>query len=389
MEVILAGAEWKERILESANRIFGQDPEKGGFAALMPEIYGESGNCSENHFLVLEKGRIVAMALVEPVCFVCGKERLSGVGVGTVGVAEEERGRGHMKLLMHTIREWMERERYSFAVLSGQRQRYAYWGYEPAGIRCEAFFSGPSVRHALTEKATRGIEKRMSLEPLEAGSREEELSWKLYDSQEVRLERRKESFAAHLRSGRCQPFCIRAEEEFAGYLTASFRGKVRIVEIQLTKKALFPAALKLFCQQKAPEGFLLDLPPFGEWAGMAERLSESLLIRSGHQYYIADPCRMLEFFLKVKQKQTGLAEGSWDFETEEGVFRAWVQAGQVQVGRSPGGAAGSAPAPWKTDKEGEWIRKLFGPYAPISGSLPGIPEGWLPLPVFLPEIDAV
>ncbi len=389
MEVILAGAEWKERILEFANRVFGQAPEKGGFAALLPEIYGKEGDCRENHFLVLEKGRILAMALVEPVCFVCGKERLSGVGVGTVSVAEEERGKGYMKLLMQRIREWMGQKGHSFAVLSGQRQRYAYWGYEPAGTRCEAFFSVASVRHALTEKVTGEAEKRMSLEPLEPGSREEELAWRLYDSQEVHLQRRQESFAAHLRSGRCQPFCIRAEGEFAGYLTASFRGKVRIVEIQLTQKTLFPAALKLFCRQKAPDGFFLDLPPFGEWAKMAERWSESFLVRSDHQYYIADPCRMLEFFLKVKQKQTGLAEGSLDFETDEGMFRVQVQNGQVRADRIPEDVSGSAQAPWRAACQGEGIRRLFGPYAPLAGSLPGIPEGWLPLPLFLPETDTV
>ena len=123
MEVIRAGAQWKEEILRFADRIFGDDVQPGGFAELIPDVYGPEAPCDGNHLLVLEDGKIRALLLTEPISFVRGDAILKGIGVGTVSVDEGARGRGFMQLLLKTVREWMKEEGYAFAVLSGQRQR--------------------------------------------------------------------------------------------------------------------------------------------------------------------------------------------------------------------------------------------------------------------------
>ena len=38
MEVIRAGAQWKEEILRFADRIFGDDVQPGGLAELIPDV---------------------------------------------------------------------------------------------------------------------------------------------------------------------------------------------------------------------------------------------------------------------------------------------------------------------------------------------------------------
>ncbi len=70
MEVIRAGAQWKEEILRFADRIFGKDVQPGGFAELIPDVYGPEAACDGNHLLVVEDGRIRALLLTEPISFV-------------------------------------------------------------------------------------------------------------------------------------------------------------------------------------------------------------------------------------------------------------------------------------------------------------------------------
>ena len=162
MEIIRAGAQWKEEILRFADRIFGAGVQPGGFAELIPDVYGPEAACDGNHLLVLEEGRIQALLLTEPTTFVCGGEILRGIGVGTVSVAEDARGKGYMQLLLKTVREWMDKEGYAFAVLAGQRQRYAYWGYEPMETRLVMRLDAGNVRHALTRERTGGLEDAFS-----------------------------------------------------------------------------------------------------------------------------------------------------------------------------------------------------------------------------------
>ena len=123
MELIRADAGWKKEILRFADEVFGTDLPPGGFARLIPDVYGPDAPCDGNHWLILEEGRIRALLLTEPVSFVCGGDVLKGIGVGTVSVAEDARGRGYMQLLLKTVKEWMKKEGYAFAGLSGQRQR--------------------------------------------------------------------------------------------------------------------------------------------------------------------------------------------------------------------------------------------------------------------------
>ena len=97
-EVIRAGREWKEKLIEFGDRIFGDDVQPGGFAALIPRVYGKDAECDKNHLIVVEDGVIQAMLLTEPTTFICGDEELRGIGVGTVSVSETARGKGYMQL---------------------------------------------------------------------------------------------------------------------------------------------------------------------------------------------------------------------------------------------------------------------------------------------------
>ena len=391
MEVIRAGAQWKEEILRFADRIFGEDVQPGGFAELIPDVYGPEAPCDGNHLLVLEEGKIRALLLTEPTSFVCGGEILRGIGVGTVSVAEDARGKGYMQLLLKTVREWMDKEGYAFAVLAGQRQRYAYWGYEPMETRLVMRLDAGNVRHALTRERTGGLEDALSFAEMEEGSEAEGQAFSLFESLPLHTLRRKETFARHLKSGRCVPLVIRKNGSFAGYLCESVRGgEHRIVELELSDGKLLPAVLRAYWKERASEGFSLCLAPYRTEAyAFLEKICAGCELRNGYQYYLADLRAVLSFCMRARQRLNGLADGEWDFRTEGRMYACSVRKGEVRVDEFSREQAETE----RWNAAGEWekselVRLLFG-LRPAVSCPDGVPSGWLPFPLYLPEVDAV
>lgn len=395
MEVIRAGKEWKERIISFANEVFGSDVSDGGFAALIPDVYGAWGECDKNHLLVLEDGQIQALLLTEPLSFACGQERLNGIGVGTVSVSSGARGKGYMQMLLKTVREWLKEEGYAFAVLAGQRQRYEYWGYEPTGVKICAEISPGNVKHALySSDLDEDAIKEWEIVPMEETDPDTQKAWELFNSQPVHTVRKRENFVVHLRVGRGRPFLIRRGGEFAGYLSAVFhKGKVVVSELEVCNEAFFPVALKLFFQAHAPQGFEILLPSYQrERLDLIERMADGFHIRADHSYYVADLKKVLAFSMEVKRRTCGLPDGKWEFATQEGLYRCEAGNGSVRVVREEIPAAGKMPENGRTAVFtrdcGEMTRILFGPAAAFWQNVPA-PAGWLPFPLYLPEVDAV
>lgn len=388
IEVIRAGKEWKEQLIAFGDEVFGDDVQPGGFAALLPRVYGKDAACDQNHLIVVEDGEIQAMCLTEPTTLICGDMEVRGIGVGTVSVSKKARGKGYMQLLLQTVREWMKAEGYAFAVLGGQRQRYGYWGYEPAGIRFKAWLSKPNVRHAMGEDVTGGLEKELSFEAMQAGSEEEKLSFALYQSQPVRYLRAGETFVLQLHANRHTPYVIRKNGEYAGYFTASFRrGKAVLTELVLKDESCYPAVLKHFLQEMAPEGFELTVPLYQrERIAYLESVAESYWMGDDHRYYIADLAKVLEYSMKVKQLTCGLTDGEWSFATEKGTYRCAVRDGNVSVTLAEADGESSRV---RQSTESEMTRLLFGPAFAAAWDLSDVPAGWLPFPLCLTEIDAV
>lgn len=407
MEIIRAGKEWKDRIIAFANQVFWKDVGPEGFPMILPDVYGAWGACDGNHLLILEDGEIQALLLTEPVTLVCGREQLAGIGIGTVSVSGQARGRGHMQLLLKTVRQWLEEEGYAFAVLSGQRQRYAYWGYEPAGIRVRAEISPASVKHALSD-ARIPDESLPELFPMQEEDPDVDRAYALSQSLPVHTLRKRETFIPHLQAGRSRPFVIRRNGEFAGYLTASFRKSgISVTELELLDESLLSGTLKAFFRSEAPEGYELFLPPYyRERLSCVEGICEEMSVSSEHSWYVADLKRLLAFSMKIRQTTTGLNDGAWTFATERGCFHCEVKDGRIRVEQKPvpgegadGGTAGFSAGPEECLRrareagifaapQGEMTRILFGPMAAVGRNVPA-PAGWLPFSLYLPEADMV
>lgn len=390
IEVIRAGKEWKEKLIAFGDRIFGSDVQPGGFAALLPRVYGKDAPCDQNHLIVVEDGEIQAMLLTEPTTFVCGDMEVRGIGVGTVSVSETARGKGYMQLLLSMVRDWMKEEGYAFAVLGGNRQRYGYWGYEPAGIRFKAEISEPNAKHALNEKMTSGLEKELTLEPMIPGSEEVHLSWELYQKRPAYWLRAEETFYLQLQANRHTPYVIRQNGEFAGYLTCSGRkGRITLTELVLKEEKLYAPVLKLFFEKMAPEGYEVTLLPYErERISFLEKFAEGYRMIQDHQYYVADLQKVLLYSMKVKQTTCGLKDGIWKFATEKGIYTCEVNGDKILVDMQEDVSVEMMNGVEKRT-EGEMVRLLFGPAFACAWDNSEVPSGWLPFPLTVTEIDAV
>ena len=152
-----------EDILDFGNYVFSQAHGPIDFHTLLPKLYKDPAKTASEHYLIKSEGKIKAMVCVDPISIEVGGETLSGCGVGTVSVHPYARGKNYMKGIMDKAVKDMQRQKYDFSILGGQRQRYQYFGYDPAYIHFFKQDMAPSVDY--NGKVMLEAKDRISLSP--------------------------------------------------------------------------------------------------------------------------------------------------------------------------------------------------------------------------------
>ena len=130
-------------IRDFINMVFSMHTRPHDFARMLPKLYADDAATEGEHYLVREDGRLVAAVCAHPFTLACGTRTLRCAAIGSVSVHPYVRGKGYMRKLMNTAVTDMAQSGITLSVLDGRRHRYAYFGYEPAGLRAE---STPSLR---------------------------------------------------------------------------------------------------------------------------------------------------------------------------------------------------------------------------------------------------
>lgn len=137
----------REKLIACADSAFGDSVPVGGFAGLLPKLYGPGARVGGNHLIAEEDGEILGVVLAEPMEYRVFGERLKIASVGTVSVAGQARGRGIMRLLMDETMRRLREEGFDLAFLGGQRQRYAYWGFQGCGTQMGFSWNQANLKH--------------------------------------------------------------------------------------------------------------------------------------------------------------------------------------------------------------------------------------------------
>ena len=136
-------------------RKFATEVFEVDFENYLPFIYANGSGKGHEHLVVREGDEIAAAVLNSPVTLRVGDADILTYGVGTVCVREESRGRGYMAdMLAECLIEAAEKGA-ALSLLSGQRQRYEYYGYALTGFFTSFHLSEAAIRHSFGEGPSR------------------------------------------------------------------------------------------------------------------------------------------------------------------------------------------------------------------------------------------
>ncbi len=438
----------REKLIACADSAFGDSVPVGGFAGLLPKLYGPGARVGGNHLIAEEDGEILGVVLAEPMEYRVFGERLKIASVGTVSVAGQARGRGIMRLLMDETVRRLREEGFDFVFLGGQRQRYAYWGFQGCGTQMGFSWNQANLKHgselpqeervelvpmgvpvaeshtsdgAAVESRTvdsAAVESRTvegaSTDSLpkntlrEADPRLTEAAWRMWAGEEVGVRRDRERFFDILCSWQGKPYACMRQGRFAGYVVlgpSEDQGYARILEMVLEDGVSVPALLHALSGSLGitrgsvkpgyiKQGQMRELEEFceGESLGCSQR------------FLILDWCRVLRAMMTMKQHARPLEDGEiiLGITGEDGKRTGvWIRIreGCLTVA---GEEERNLPRPEQKEETGsedmhvpvrreltaaQAARLLFRSTQVFYKELEGLPAGWFPLPLYVSEQD--
>jgi Predicted acetyltransferase involved in intracellular survival and related acetyltransferases len=291
-------------IIDFANYVFSQDSCPHDFKKLLPKLYSDKWNYAQNHYLIKEADKIKAMVCVLPIPYITPTAVIKAACIGTVSVHPYARGKGYMKVLMKQLLEDLKAQGYSYLFLGGQRQRYEYFGFTPAGTQFEFTVTATNVYHCFRAIPLPSLQ----LVPL-TGEELTDQAFALYETQPYRMERSKEAFYDILCSWKSKPYAILSEEKFTGYLVLRPDGSV--TEWLIKDSSLCPAVLKELLHISGLDtlSFLVSSSEMDK-IEFFMRIAENWRITANESYRILDWPAVITALLSCKAKSEVIPEGS-------------------------------------------------------------------------------
>jgi len=134
MEVKRLTKENYDELLDLLNYVFAKkNKHEMDFLNEQPKMWVRDDEHMRKHFGVFENGKLVSVAGLYPLNVRIGENSLLFATTGNVATHPEYEGRGYFRATFTAIMEELENLNVDVARLGGDRQRYANWGYEPAG----------------------------------------------------------------------------------------------------------------------------------------------------------------------------------------------------------------------------------------------------------------
>ena len=375
-----------EELIAHLDAAFQFSPE-ASFTRLVPLVYRPTEELMRCNFAIRREGRIAAVVGVFPVTWHLGRAVLRVAGVGGVSCASPYRGQGLMSRLLAHAREHIRREGYHLSYLGGQRQRYAHFGWEKAGMEMRFAVSEANVRHHFANRPSQGIH----LEPLDPADKGTILELKaLHDAQVSWCQHSAEDFELYLRSWITTPKVARdAQGRIVGYALIGRGGKA-VAELVARNEEMICEVIRCLMEDRAasdPLGIVVDVldSPAARAIGA---FANDTAIHLGGNWQIFDWPHVLGAALAAKHQTASLPQGEVILGIDgcDQALRLRVNAdgpGCEYTDEEPGVLAGPLVA----------TRLLFGPLEPASVvPLPArasILNAWCPLPLRLSRQDHV
>lgn len=371
-------------IIDFADHIFSKQGGPHDFSQLIPKLYGDGEETQQYHYLVKEDGKIKAMVCVLPVTFnVAGIELKAGC-IGTVSVHPRARGEGYMKKLMTMALEDMKSQGYAFSSLGGQRQRYEYFGYEPAGIKLNFTLTADNVRHKYSELDASSI----SFESLSEESSQLDDAYDLYQKGVVTGARSKDKFVTILKTWNTQPYIVLNDGKFAGYVAVSENGGI-VQEIELIEPSMLPVVCKVLMSKLGVTELHFTMPAYDrDKITLLGKVCEMYSVSYNQNFNIMDYASVIEAFMKCKAQYVKLQDGRFVLGIESyGIVEITVQKNHVHVKKYDANTDIQVDAHLSKQEATVLLFSSLNEYSAPATQQLNCPPGWLPLPLYVPPLD--
>ena len=359
-------------IIDFINYIFSQTKVPHDFKKLLPKVYGDGKEGYEAfHFLAKQNGKIVGCIADRPTELNFGGDILNCGYVGSVSVHPYHRGEGHMKRLMADVISDARAKGRDMLILGGQRQRYGYFGFEPAGLKLVYSVTKTNLRHALSNVDDSDVKLRMMTE-LDVPE-----AMALWQRQSVRATRSREGFLDELRSWSTIPVAVEHNGAFAGYIAGH--------EVDLSDEKLMPKAIKKYFELLDEFKLSFEVPLHDRaCARYFGELCENSMLGSVSYINVLNWPNVLKTLLGFKHKYISpVNDGKAVLDIEnDGIFEIEVRDGEAVV--MP---LAQAPKDAVRLNHNEAERLFFGLAEACLDDTP-IPLSWKGLPFFMSEQDA-
>jgi predicted N-acetyltransferase YhbS len=369
-----------EDLIDFLNYVFGMNGEAQGFYRLLPKLYRPQYRPEDYNFIVTEDGKLRAAVGAYPIEMEIMGERLAAVGVGNVAVHPFRRGKGYMKDAMHLAMADMVKKGADFAALGGRRQRYAYFGFEPAGLCGKFLLDGANLRHTFgTKENDTGYTVRL-LGPEDA--REIEGIDEIARRQGSHAIRPKDRLFDVMRTWESRVCAVLSPE---GALAGYFLSTNHVCEIDCAAPAHAAGVLRACCAFMGKEELELIVPFYArEMLDLLSSVAEQCEVMETERYNVFHYQKVAGAVLRLKASYARLGDGeiTMDIDGYAGreALRIAVKDGVPSVTAHEG-----ACDVHYTHRQA--MNALFGLFSWERRSLPPAVAAWFPLPLFVPEVD--
>lgn len=356
-------------LIDFINYVFSYSDAPTDFIQLLPKVYSAQGSHEVVHLAVKEDNRIRAVVSILIFSMVHqGKELRVGF-IGNVAVHPYSRGKGYMKELMRRAEIIMRQRGCDLAALSGQRQRYEYFGYYQACPEAVFTVTRNNLRHIL------GPAYQSPLMCREVASEDAETIqeiYKLYNAGPV-TGRSELTFEADCRSWGGKLISIQNGENVIGYaVTDGGLGGWTEAHVPPQQYADAMLAYMNACHIRK---LRLEQPLYEQEAiDVLTEIAEEQRIENSCMLRILCWEKVLAWASALRQTQDGSAELAVQ---NVGTYRITIQNGEFGVCQIPD------TVPGMTEKEA--MRLLFSPL-PVRGR-DRFPENWFPLSLWIAQAD--
>ena len=306
-------------VLDFINYVFSYSHEPHDFLALLPKLYKPEYFMESIHYTAREEGKIKAVVCSCPLDmnFFDAKSggliTLPGRGIGMVSVHPYSRSQGYMSTLMKTAVKDMQKKGMVFGCLGGQRQRYEYFGFTPAGTKLTFSFTNANFTHTLGKY-------REAFIMLEKVGRDDteiiDKCFEMHETKIARMARSREKFFDIISSWNADIFAIYLKEIFQGYMVCM---QSHVIELVISNLFHLPQALGVFSRIRKNLGdsgsVKISVPLFEpEKIEICSGFAENYTQTHAGSFAVFDYLRFADTLVKLRAKNGKIMKGSFTLQ---------------------------------------------------------------------------